>query len=106
MRQHAVIDKGKLIDFQNIHDLNTKREEVQTSEFISQQQLNSILELDGISDIEHDVCTLLLKYDFLESRQAELLIMLQEIGLKITSFSVVDSDLEKLYMDRISESTR
>lgn len=102
----AVIDKGKLIDFQNISDLDTKQVEVQTMELVTQQQLDLILKLDGITDIKHESNTLFLKYGNLEKQQAELLIKLQEIGLKIMSFHVVDSDLEKLYMDWISESTR
>lgn len=105
----ALIDKGKLLryeDVKNIANLSkSSKIQIELVEIPSKSQLSSISELPGVVDIKHELSlSLIITFKGGTNARADLLEQLQEIGLRIVTFKQLDSDLESLYLDLISQS--
>lgn len=104
----ALIDKGNLLRFEKIDELNIKYSniEIQVVQAPSEQQLALIKEFVGIRNVKHENTSILVDFDGGQDERATLLIKVQEMGLRVVSFRTMGSDLEALYMDVVSESVR
>jgi ABC-2 type transport system ATP-binding protein len=105
----ALIDKGKLLrveDVSNIGNLSkNSRIQIDLVELPSKSQISSITNLPGVVDVKHELTlSLIVTFSGGLSARADLLEQLQEHGLRIVTFKQLDSDLESLYLDLVSQS--
>ena len=106
----ALIDKGKLLGLRAINQLQTFNKSKIKIEFLDnlkESQLDSIKNFKQASDVLQETSNVLtVEFGGDETQRAEFLKFLQENGMNVTSFSLVESNLENLYKDMISDSVR
>lgn len=105
----ALIDKGKLLkveDVSNIGNLSkNSRIQIDLVELPSKSQISAITNLPGVVEVKHELAlSLIVTFSGGLSARADLLEQLQEHGLRIVTFKQLDSDLETLYLDLVSQS--
>ncbi len=105
----ALIDKGQLLryeDVKNISNLSKNSKiQIELAELPTKSQLSAVSELPGITGINHELSlNLVIAFQGGLDARANLLEKLQEIGLRIVTFKQLDSDLESLYLDLVSQS--
>lgn len=104
----ALVDNGKLvrqIKISNFEDENTTKIEIKFLNHIDKNQLQSIEKINHVKILEYTNNLLILSFKGNKNKQADLLRILQQIGLEIFSFQRAN-EIESLYMDNISESVR
>ncbi len=106
----ALIDKGKLLGLKSINDLQTTNKSKIKIEFLdntTKSQLETIKNFEQTLDVlEETPNVIIADFDGTGLQRAEFLKFLQENGMNVTSFSLVDSSLETLYKDLVSDSVR
>jgi len=106
----ALIDKGKLLGLKSINELQTTNKSKIKIEFLdipSESQLETIKNFEQTLDVLQERPNVIIAdFDGTGLQRAEFLKFLQENGMNVTSFSLVDSSLENLYKDLISDSVR
>ena len=105
----ALIDKGKLLRIEDVSNIGNisknSRIQIELIEMPTKSQISSITNLPGVVEVKHDLTlSLIVIFKGGLSARADLLEQLQEIGLRIVTFKQLDSDLESLYLDLISQS--
>jgi ABC-2 type transport system ATP-binding protein len=105
----ALIDKGKLLRIEDVSNIGNisknSRIQIELIELPTKSQISSITNLPGVVEVKHDLTlSLIVIFKGGLSARADLLEQLQEIGLRIVTFKQLDSDLESLYLDLISQS--
>jgi ABC-2 type transport system ATP-binding protein len=105
----ALIDKGKLLGVKSINDLKTKTKskiKVEFLEPVSDSQSNEIKQFENVIAIVKENSTLIIEFDGDKSKRAQFLKFLQEKNFNTVSFALMDSNLEILYKELISDSVR
>jgi len=106
----ALIDKGKLLGQKSINELhhaNKSKIKIEFLDIPSESQLETIKNFEQTLDVLQETPNVIIAdFDGTGLQRAEFLKFLQENGLNVTSFSLVDSSLESLYKDLISDSVR
>jgi len=107
----ALIDKGNLLKFDTVENISKMTKnlkiKIELVDEASQSQLSSISEFEGVNSIKQESSHLLeVEFEGGIKQKAEFLKYLHELGLKISTFSSNDIDLEALYLDLVSESVR
>jgi len=106
----VLIDKGKLLGIKSINELQTTNKSKIKIEFIdntTKSQLDTIKNFEQTLDVLQETPNVIIAdFDGTSLQRAEFLKFLQENGMNVTSFSLVDSSLENLYKDLISDSVR
>ncbi len=106
----ALIDKGKLLGLKSINELQTANKSKIKIEFLdntTKSQLDTIKNFEQTLDVLQETPNVIIAdFDGTGLQRAEFLKFLQENGMNVTSFSLVDSSLETLYKDLISDSVR
>jgi ABC-2 type transport system ATP-binding protein len=105
----ALIDKGKLLrleDVSNIGNISKNyRIQIELIEMPTKSQIESINNLPGVEDVKHELTlNLIVTFKGGLNARADLLDQLHELGLRIVTFKQLDSDLESLYLDLVSQS--
>ena len=105
----ALIDKGKLLRYEDVKNISNlsknSRIQIELVELPTKSQLSSISELAGVTGVKHELSlSLVIAFKGGLDARADLLEKLQEIGLRIVTFKQLDSDLESLYLDLISQT--
>jgi len=105
----AILDKGNLLQHVSVKEIaNVNKTEIKI-DLVSapiQSQLEQLENISGVSQIKQDGSSLVLKFEGSIENRAEFHKKLHDIGLKIISFKTVQSDLESLYMQNISEEKK
>jgi hypothetical protein len=71
----------------------------------TKSQIESINNLPGVEDVKHELTlNLIVTFKGGLNARADLLDQLHELGLRIVTFKQLDSDLESLYLDLVSQS--
>lgn len=108
--QVALIDKGKLLGIKSINDLQRSTKSKIRIEFldtISESRSEEILNFKHVKDVSYEKPqTVIVLFEGDNSRRAEFLKFLQEKNFKIVSFAMVESNLELLYKEMVSDSVR
>jgi len=106
----ALIDKGKLLGLKSINELhhaNKSKIKIEFLDIPSESQLETIKNFEQTLDVLQETPNVIIAdFDGTGLQRAEFLKFLQENGMNVTSFSLVDSSLESLYKDLISDSVR
>ena len=106
----ALIDKGKLLGLRSINELQTSKKskiKIELLENPTESQIDSIKNFDQTSDIlQESPKVITVEFGGDELQRAEFLKFLQDNTMNVISFSLVDSSLENLYKDLISDSVR
>lgn len=106
----ALIDKGKLLGLKSIKELQVTNKSKIKIEFLdipTESQLERIKNFEQTLDVLQETPNVIIAdFDGAGLQRAEFLKFLQENGMNVTSFSLVDSSLESLYKDLISDSVR
>jgi len=106
----ALIDKGKLLRIKSINELQTASKSKIKIEFLdipTELQLETIKNFEQTLDVLQEKPNVIIAdFDGTGLQRSEFLKFLQENGLNVTSFSLVDSSLETLYKDLVSDSVR
>jgi len=105
----ALIDRGKLLLYDNIEIINNTGKNltivIEVLEPPFESQLAEISKLKGVIKTQNkSPSSLIVEFDGTLDEKAELLTSIQEAGLKVVSFRTLDSNLESLYMDLVSDS--
>lgn len=105
----ALIDKGKLLRFEDVSNIGTisknSRIQIELIEMPTKSQIASINNLPGVEDVKHELTlNLVVTFKGGLNARADLLDQLHELGLRIVTFKQLDSDLESLYLDLVSQS--
>ena len=105
----ALIDKGKLLRYEDVSSIGNisknSRIHIELIEMPTKSQISSISNLPGVVDLKHELTlSIIVTFKGGVSARADLLEQLQEIGLRIVSFKLLDSDLESLYLDLVSQT--
>ena len=76
-------------------------------ETLTELQLETIKNFEQAINIQQDTqSTYIADFEGSALQRAEFLKFLQENGMSVTSFSLVESNLENLYKDLVSDSVR
>ena len=107
----ALIDKGRLVSFEELKTLNKNNNEsiiqIDLLTSPSKEQIDDILKLDQVISINQKLpLSLFINFHGSTEEKAEFLKSLHEKKFLITTFKTLDSQLESLYMDNVSESVR
>ena len=105
----AILDKGKLLRFQDVSELAVIRKsssiQIETINSISDDHFESIKKLQGIDEIKKDSPnSFTVKFFGNNEDRANLLDSIKQLGIKVSTFRPIKSDLESLYMDNTSEN--
>lgn len=106
----ALIDKGKLLGVKSINELQPKNRTKIKIEFFespTELQLDVLKNFKQTLDVIQETPNVFIA-DFNGNglQRAEFLKVMQENGMNVTSFSLVESSLENLYKDLVSDSVR
>ena len=106
----ALIDKGKLLGLRSINELQTSNKSKIKIEFLdipTESQLDVIKNFEHTLDVLQETPNIIIA-DFEGDglQRAEFLKFLQDNSMSVISFSLVESNLENLYKDLISDSVR
>ena len=106
----AFIDKGKLLGLRSINELQTSGKSKIKIEMLENP---TAFQLDAIKNFQHTSNVLQesdkvisVEFDGNKLQRAEFLKFLQEHSIKVISFSLVETNLENLYKELISDSVR
>ena len=106
----AFIDKGKLLGQRSINELQTSGKSKIKIEMLENP---TAFQLDAIKNFQHTSNVLQesdkvisVEFDGNKLQRAEFLKFLQEHSIKVISFSLVETNLENLYKELISDSVR
>ncbi len=105
----ALIDKGKLLQYDSIDIINnTGKNTTIAIDFLLpplETQMSKVSKFKGVHKIKHESSTsFIVEFEGTLEDKAEFLKSIQGTGLKIVSFRTLDSTLESLYMDLVSDS--
>lgn len=104
----ALIDRGHLLRFDKIDMLNNQSEKstivIELLDFPNQDKISEISKFDGVKNVKYDSAGLVVEFVGGKSQKAELLTLVQQLGLKIVSFKSLDTELESFYMDLVTDS--
>jgi len=107
----ALLDKGKLIRFESIKnsDLEPRQVKIKVeshSQILPEQitQLERIQEVQAITKESDSV--IIIDFSGDNDAKASLLEQIQNLGIRVLSFSPIQSRLETMYLDETSESVR
>jgi ABC-2 type transport system ATP-binding protein len=105
----ALINRGKLLVYDSIEHLKTltkvARLEVTTTSDVSQQVIAAVGEMPRVRSTDPvNGRTFIVTFDGTQDERAELLVAIQNLGLKVSGFSPVGLPLEMMYMELIKES--
>jgi len=105
----ALIDRGKLLKYDRIDIINnTGKNTTIAIEFLLpplETQMSKVSKFKGVHKIKHESSTsFIVEFEGALEDKAEFLKSIQGTGLKIVSFRTLDSSLESLYMDLVSDS--
>lgn len=104
----ALIDRGKLLRYEDIENLGTIKKsstiQIETINSISEDHLESIKKLEGVVKIKQESPTnFTAEFSGTNEDRATLLDSIKQIGIKVSAFRPIKSDLESLYMENTSE---
>lgn len=103
----AIIDKGRLLKFDSIENLESLAEskiKIQFTKKPNQEQINLIKNISGVGKLdEKSPNTYSVRFVGSQNEKADLLKKIQEIGLEVVSFSSHGTELESFYLDLVSE---
>jgi ABC-2 type transport system ATP-binding protein len=106
----ALIDKGKLLGVKSINELQSKNKykiRIEFLEPLTELQIDRIKNFEQIIDIQQDTPNVfIVNFEGTGLQRTEFLKFLQENKMKVTSFSLVESNLENLYKEMVSDSVR
>ena len=105
----AVIDKGKLLVYDSVENLGKLAEstklEVDTVSDITLEMYNEVCKAPGVSGVQCPTARkMFLDFKGDQEKRAEMLALLQRLGLRIFSFKESGVALENLYLSLIKES--
>lgn len=105
----ALIDKGKLLRYEDVSNIanisKNSRIHIELIEIPTKSQITLISNLPGVVEVKHELTlSMIVTFNGGLDARADLLEKLQELGLRIVTFKQLDSDLESLYMDLVSQS--
>ena len=105
----ALIDRGKLLQYDSIDIINnTGKNTTIAIDFLLpplETQMSKVSKFKGVHKIKHESSTsFIVEFEGTLEDKAEFLKSIQGTGLKIVSFRTLDSSLESLYMDLVSDS--
>jgi len=105
----ALIDKGKLLQYERLDIINNIEKNTSiTIEFLKpplESQMSQVSNFKCVHKIKHESPTILLvEFEGTLEDKAEFLKSIQETGLKVVNFKTLDSNLESLYMELVSDS--
>ncbi len=105
----ALIDRGKLLQYDRIDIINnTGKNTTIAIDFLLpplETQMSKVSKFKGVHKIKHESSTsFIVEFEGTLEDKAEFLKSIQGTGLKIVSFRTLDSTLESLYMDLVSDS--
>ena len=106
----ALIDKGKLLGVRAINELhqaNKFKIKIELLENPTNSQMDSIKNFEQASDVlQESPKVIIVEFEGTELQRAEFLKFLQENAMSVISFSLIESNLENLYKDWVSDSVR
>jgi len=106
----AFIDKGKLLGLRSINELQTSSKskiKIEMLENPTASQLDAIKNFQHTSNVLQESDKVIsVEFDGDKLRRAEFLKFLQEHSINVISFSLVETNLEDLYKELISDSVR
>lgn len=106
----VLIDKGKLLGVKSIEDLSSETKskiKIEFLESVLDSQLDEIKQFENVIKISKEKPnTFIIEFVGDKSKRAQFLKFIQEKNLDIVSFGLLDSNLETLYKDLISNSVR
>jgi ABC-2 type transport system ATP-binding protein len=106
----ALIDKGKLLGLRSINELQTSTKfkiKIELLENITESQMDTIKNFEQALDaLQESPKIIIVDFEGTELQRAGFLKYLQDNTMNVISFSVVESNLENLYKDLISDSVR
>jgi len=107
----ALLDKGKLLLYDKVKAIskisNNSKILIEVLEHISSSQLSLVEKISDVKSVTlQDSSNLIVEFGGGFDQRAELLKNIQNCGLNIITFKALDSDLESLYMDLVSNSIR
>ena len=106
----ALIDKGKLLGLKSINELQASSKskiKIELLEKPTESQLDVIKNFQYTSDLIQELDTVIsVEFNGNKLQRAEFLKFLQDNAIKIISFSLVETSLENLYKELISDSVR
>jgi ABC-2 type transport system ATP-binding protein len=106
----ALIDKGKLLGLRSISELQTENKSKIKIEFVdilTETQLNTIQNFKHTLDIVQEAPKVIIaEFDGTALQRSEFLKFMQDNSMNVISFSLMESNLESLYKDMISDSVR
>lgn len=105
----ALIDRGKLLQYDRLDIINnTGKNTTIAIEFLNpptESQITQVSNFKCIQKINHESSTsLLVEFEGTLEDKAEFLKLIQETGLKVVNFKTLESNLESLYMELVSDS--
>jgi len=107
----ALLDKGKLLLYDKVKAIsnisNKSKILIEVLEHISSSQLSLVEKISDVKSVTlQDSSNLIVEFGGGFDQRAELLKNIQNCGLNIITFKALDSDLESLYMELVSNSIR
>jgi len=107
----ALLDKGKLLLYDKVKAIskisNNSKILIEVLEHISSSQLSLVEKISDVKSVTlQDSSNLIVEFGGGFDQRAELLKNIQNCGLNIITFKALDSDLESLYMELVSNSIR
>jgi len=106
----ALIDKGKLLGVKSINELQSKNKykiRIEFLEPLTELQIDRIKNFEQIIDMQQDAPNVfIVNFEGTGLQRTEFLKFLQENKMKVISFSLVESNLENLYKEMVSDSVR
>ena len=105
----ALIDRGKLLVYDSMDNLKnlTKVVKIEITSFteMSQETIHKLRSLKNVRAVETvNSHTAVVTYEGSQESRADLLLDVQSLGIRMTSFSAVGLPLEMMYMDLVKES--
>jgi len=104
----ALLHKGKLRLFDEVNKIPVKEKSskilIETIKSVSDDHLSSIKKFEGVIEIKIESPTrFTVEFSGTSENKAALIEDIQKIGIKLSSFRPIKSDLESIYMDSTSE---
>jgi len=105
----ALIDRGKLLCYDRIDLINKNTKNItiviDVLESFSEIQLSTVSKLTCVVNVKQESpSSLIVEFDGALEEKAEFLKSIQDAGIKVVSFRTLDSNLESLYMNLVSDS--
>ena len=104
----ALLHKGKLRLFDEVNKIPVKEKSskilIETIKSVSDDHLSSIKKFEGVIEIKIESPTrFTVEFSGTSENKAALIEDIQKIGIRLSSFRPIKSDLESIYMDSTSE---